>query len=277
MFYSAEKKSKGFTLIELLVVISIIALLMAIMLPSLQKARDLARRAVCSSNLKQVGLGYHMYCSENNSKMPLLFAMWQPEIADYYNAERKEYAGWYDSDILMPYIQGHKRNKSGDWDRNVAYCPQNRNQVQKIGEEILDENDWAGMRTGYSSNIHLQAARVKSPPPGRGYVWKKPTLAKIGQHAQTPLIYCYYFDWNEMKSKYPSIAGRTSVVRPGCVPGQSTNFYSFGFEEGVTSVHGNSSNFLFLDGHVEPVRKMDSWRDYREKFEWHGHNGIPSY
>ena len=60
-------KKRGFTLIELLVVIAIIAVLMGILLPSIQKARDQARKVACQALLKQWGTIWSMYCDENNS------------------------------------------------------------------------------------------------------------------------------------------------------------------------------------------------------------------
>ena len=63
-------KSKGFTLIELMVVISIIALLMAILMPTLSRAKELAAEVACMSNLKQWGVVYSMFTSEHNSRFP---------------------------------------------------------------------------------------------------------------------------------------------------------------------------------------------------------------
>ena len=64
------RRLRGFTLIELLVVIAIIALLVSILLPSLNKAKDLARSAVCMGNLHHIGLAIPMYVNEFSGWLP---------------------------------------------------------------------------------------------------------------------------------------------------------------------------------------------------------------
>jgi len=62
---------KGFTLIELLVVVAIIALLISILLPSLARARELAKRSVCAANLKGIGNGLVIYANSNADSLPV--------------------------------------------------------------------------------------------------------------------------------------------------------------------------------------------------------------
>ena len=66
-------KRTAFTLIELLVVIAIIAVLMGILMPSLQRVRKQARSVICKANLKQWGAVWHMYLGDNNDRFPLRY------------------------------------------------------------------------------------------------------------------------------------------------------------------------------------------------------------
>ncbi len=85
-------RKQGFTLIELLVVIAIISLLVSILLPSLNNAKNLAMRTVCLSNLHGLGVGFNMYASEYDGKWPRAFG--QPTSANW----------WSDTTHMFPYI-----------------------------------------------------------------------------------------------------------------------------------------------------------------------------
>lgn len=66
----AMKTKKGFTLVELLVVISIIAILLAVLMPALQKARELAKRTICSNQVRQIGVGMSTYALGFDGRLP---------------------------------------------------------------------------------------------------------------------------------------------------------------------------------------------------------------
>ncbi len=93
-----KTKRRGFTLIELLVVISIIAVLIALLLPAVQSAREAARRAQCSNNLKQLALAVNIYHESNNVVPPL---------CTYPGGQFTLSNGWSASWVvaILPYIE----------------------------------------------------------------------------------------------------------------------------------------------------------------------------
>jgi len=110
-----QGKKSGFTLVELLVVIAIIALLLGIMVPPLQKARERARRTVCLNNLHQIHLAMTMYTDDNNSKLPTRLE----------KSGNKIWGNWLGSS-WNPYGLGHLINEGYVKDPRIFYCPSNR-------------------------------------------------------------------------------------------------------------------------------------------------------
>lgn len=115
----ARGQCAGFTLVELLVVIGIISLLIAILLPALNKARAAGNRTACLSNIRQLGIAIQMYCNDNGGYFPTC-AFWDappayglyPDDWIHWQANRK-----LDDSAVAKYV-GH-----GEQLKRVLRCP----------------------------------------------------------------------------------------------------------------------------------------------------------
>jgi prepilin-type N-terminal cleavage/methylation domain-containing protein len=113
-------RQPGFTLIELLVVVAIIGMLIAILLPSLARAREIARRSVCLSQQRQLALASIMYGHD--------YRQWLPWRKLQGHAPQMAWTGWVTADPLSDnrplferYVSGYTRENS----HPVFYCPSN--------------------------------------------------------------------------------------------------------------------------------------------------------
>lgn len=145
MYIGMKPQKAGFTLIELLVVIAIIALLMAILMPALSRAKEATKRAVCSNQLKQVGVAITAYAGDNESLLPYYGDQMHP-----YAVYRSE-AQWLDAEgnpIAQKVALLYEGRYIGE--PKVFYCPSNRNPLYRY-ESYTDPLPWGTLPQTYNA------------------------------------------------------------------------------------------------------------------------------
>jgi prepilin-type N-terminal cleavage/methylation domain-containing protein len=138
----------AFTLVELLVVIAIIGILIALLLPAVQAAREAARRTQCINNLKQLGLACHNY-QENNSALPPSRADDGPTWCVYLLPYVEQGALWEEYDFTLPWP---RQTAPAAKTSLAAYiCPTRRTpQMSTQGDDFSGIGDWPGFPGGTS-------------------------------------------------------------------------------------------------------------------------------
>jgi prepilin-type N-terminal cleavage/methylation domain-containing protein/prepilin-type processing-associated H-X9-DG protein len=146
----SARHSRAFTLIELLVVIAIIAVLIALLLPAVQSAREAARRAQCTNNLKQLGLAVHNYLSQQG-----VF----PPFAENYSGVGYWQAwpiGW--TGAMLGQLEQNAMYNSlnfiyGTWDSQNTTVSESAVSTLVCPSEDRGAPNWPGTKLNYMANL----------------------------------------------------------------------------------------------------------------------------
>jgi prepilin-type N-terminal cleavage/methylation domain-containing protein/prepilin-type processing-associated H-X9-DG protein len=229
---SYRGRNKGFTLIELLVVIAIISILAAILFPVFARARENARKAVCMSNLKQIGLAVAMYSQDYDETYPICDFSTTPVTL------------WYQ--VIAPYISPTVPNNRV----SVFTCPTAGPINQYSGGY-----GWNFMGTGSGGTTYNGFGFTSSSwrtPSGTGPV----TLSQVSDPSTTIMVTDPASNGYESNGAIANGGTNLSYI-PTLHGGQVGPFTGKSPVVAVTA--GGGGNYLFADGHVKFLNASQSY------------------
>lgn len=251
------EKRRGFTLIELLVVISIIAVLMSVMMPALQKARAMAKMTICQSNIKQISNAALLYAAEMGGKLPPNIALRQDKSSYNWPSFMGYEINKTFSDHPLPNPKDRiLANYLGDrvGDGEIFYCPMSppthRDYIVNLYGDINYAND-----SGYGSYTCSYGIFWG------GYTFytlqmKKIEFAKSLSSKPTDIL-CADILYNardaQVASTHPFDGG---LIADSAGVWKATINVRKSLDAITSSKH--KSNYAFMDGHVEGVRGSDT-------------------
>lgn len=258
-------KPDGFTLVELLVVIAIIGILIALLLPAVQAAREAARRMHCTNNLKQIGLGLQVY-HDTFKIFPygsgIEGAYWSWSTLMLPHLEQQAVYDMIDFD--SPYDAYHERNNAAMKHFVAAYqCPSAPpNQLVTCCGDIPGEEDTA--ETNYAAVATIKNVKYAIDPAGEGvmYLNSRTKISDITDGtSQTFLVGEIDLDQDDpIKTLFPSYCpgGNCYIGNHWSAENRMSTYRGINESNGEVnyqwpgpnSRHPGGAHFSFADGHV---------------------------